>query len=98
MPDLFADAAGADGVNINTENYSVDPRFSDPVNGDFTIGTDSPAYASGDTTLDLAGSIISDSFAGTDIAFMDGSGQQIQSPAVRKLRITEYQLLLKMMI
>ena len=76
MPDLFADAAGADGVNINTENYSVDPRFSDPVNGDFTIGTDSPAYASGDTTLDLAGSIISDSFAGTDIAFMDGSGQQ----------------------
>tara|TARA_R110002074_G_scaffold385708_1_gene567059 strand:- start:908 stop:1912 length:1005 start_codon:yes stop_codon:yes gene_type:complete len=76
MPDLFADTAGADGVNINTENYSVDPQFSDPVNGNFTIGTDSPAFASGDTTLDLAGSIISDSFAGTDIAFMDGSGHQ----------------------
>jgi len=73
MPDLYADAAGADGININTENYSADPQFRDAENGDFSITNASPAFATGDTTMELAGSNVSDTYAGADITFTSTS-------------------------
>ena len=69
MPDLFADAAGADGIAVNTENYSADPQFRDGESGVFSITRESPAYATGDTTMGLAGSVVSDIYAGADITF-----------------------------
>lgn len=86
MPDLFADAAGADGINVNTENYSADPQFRDPQNGDFSITRNSPAYATGDTTLDLVGSIISDTYAGSDITFTSETSNQNSGVEISALR------------
>ena len=72
---VFGDIQDKDGELVNGLNVQGDPLFNDAGDGNFSIrSTLSPAFASGDAAIEIAGSDISDAFNTTDASFSDVSG------------------------
>ena len=80
MPELYADTTGSAGIVADLNFGDVDPQFVDPANGNFTIKVESVAFATGDPNTEIAGSIIADELAATDIGFIPirGAGSHNQ--------------------
>ena len=81
MPELYADTTDTTGAAVADLNFGdVDPLFVDPANGNYTIKVESVAFATGDPNTEIAGSIISDDFAATDIGYISirGAGSHNQ--------------------
>ena len=80
MPELYADTTGSAGIVADLNLGDVDPQFVDPANGNFTIKVESVAFATGDPNTEIAGSIIADELAATDIGFIPirGAGSHNQ--------------------
>ena len=81
MPELYADTTDTTGAAVADLNFGdVDPLFVDPANGNYTIRVESVAFATGDPNTEIAGSIISDDLAATDIGYISirGADSKIQ--------------------
>ena len=76
MPALYADTTGSAGIVKDLNFGNVDPQFVDAANGNFALKLSSPAFASGDPNTEIAGSIISDDLAATDISYVPLKGLQ----------------------
>ena len=84
--DLFGNAAGdwvgpLAGLEDVNGNFSADPLFCDPDNGDFTIQSDSPCAPPGATNCGLVGalpvgcgpvSVVEESWARIKARYWDG--------------------------